>query len=213
MLAHERDVVRRRPRRAEAGRRLDPIGAGVGRCPAEPDLLRVGQVTILEDDLHLAAARMASPNDRVDLRSHVGVVAAAHRADVDDHVELLGSFVQRSLRFVDLGARGGRPVWEADGRRRAHAAPGKERRGTAEPVRQDAHARHPAAAGQETPLFELGCRQAGIEQCMIDHAGDLVVSGVHPYSSVPRAGTLAPRVAGSGAYCAPFQRAAVPLGR
>ncbi len=68
-------VVVRRAARREPGRGLDEIAAGRLGQAARPDLLVVGQVGVLEDDLDDRAGGMGDLDDGRDIGLHVGVAA------------------------------------------------------------------------------------------------------------------------------------------
>src|SRR4051794_34893514 len=82
-LAHEREVFKRRAARSVAGGRLDPIGAGFRADVAQPDLLVVVEVGVLEDDLGLLAGSVRFADETANLIRDVIPVAAQRLADVD----------------------------------------------------------------------------------------------------------------------------------
>ena len=86
--AHQPQVVVRGATRREAGRGLDEVGAGGLGQVAGADLLVVGQVGVLEDDLDDRAGRVGDLDDGRDVGLDVRVAAGLERADLDDHVDL-----------------------------------------------------------------------------------------------------------------------------
>ena len=80
--AHQAQVLVGRPARGEAGRGLDEVAAGRLGQAAGADLLVVGQVGVLEDDLDDGAGRVGDLDDGRDVGLDVGVAAglAARRS-------------------------------------------------------------------------------------------------------------------------------------
>ena len=95
VLAHQLQVGERRAAGAVTGRGFDPVAIQLAADFAEPNLVRVLQVAILEDDFDLLPGRVRGVGDFLDLFPHVVPLAAEYLADVDNHVEFLAAVFER----------------------------------------------------------------------------------------------------------------------
>ena len=173
--AHQRQVLVGRAAGREPGRGLDEVGAGRLGQLAGADLLVVGQVGVLEDDLDDRAGAVGDLDDRRDVRPDVGVAAGLQRADLDDHVELGRAVGQRSLGLEDLRRGHGVAVREADhgpDRDVRAARIAAARRTSAGRTQTDAtsYSSGEPAAGLDERVVELGPQQR-----VVDRLGDVAL--------------------------------------
>ncbi len=87
--AHQDQVLVRRPARREPRRCLDEVAAGGLGDVAGADLLVIGQVGVLEDDLDdRAGPAVGDFDDGGDVVVDLGIPAGLEGSDLEDHVEL-----------------------------------------------------------------------------------------------------------------------------
>ena len=104
--AHQLEVIDGRARWREAGGGLHEVATGRLRQAAGPDLLVVGQVGILEDDLDDGARVVGYLGDGGDVRLDLRVPARLEGADEQHHVQLGGPVAQcgSGLGHLDVSA-------------------------------------------------------------------------------------------------------------
>ena len=148
---HQPEVVVGRAARREPGRGLDEVAAGSLGEAAGPDLLVVGQVGVLEDDLDDRAGVMGDLDDRGDVGADVGVAPGLQGADLDDHVELGRAVGQRPARLEDLGLGRGdcRAGSRSSSRPRRRCRPGSPPRATTSAGRTQTEATSYSAASRQ----------------------------------------------------------------
>ena len=161
--------------RREPGRGLHELGAGRLGQVAGADLLVIGQVGVLEDDLHDRAAGMGDVDDGLDVGPDVGIPAGLQGADLDDHVQFGRPIGQRALGFEDLGGRQVVAMRKPDRRsdldvRAVQDGPGPEDVG-----RADTHGRHVVAGRQPAAILDERVVQFGAQEGMVDRLGDVTV--------------------------------------
>ena len=110
---------------------------------AGPDLLVVGQVGVLEDDLDERPGGVGDVDDRRDVGQDLGVATRLEGPDLDDHVELPRAVADRPHRLEHLGHGQVVAVREADrrpdrdvGARPGSPAPGRHRPAGRTPTRR-----------------------------------------------------------------------------
>ena len=121
-LAHQGQVGLGRAAGAVAGGGLHVVGPVLAADLAEPDLLLVVQVAVLEDHLDDRAALVGDADDRRDVVGDGLPLAAEDLADVHHHVQLRRPVVQGVHGLGDLDEGRVAAVGEPDGRAHRHAA-------------------------------------------------------------------------------------------
>ncbi len=151
------------------------MGAGAAREHARLDLLLVGQMAGLEDDLHDRAAA-AGLDYAGDVAFRGGVVAGTERARVEHHVELDGAVLHRADRLVDLGLGAVGAERESDHGAHPDRRFGQLFVGERDPVRVDAHAGETVLARLVAERLDVGTGRGRSEERVIDHAREHVIA-------------------------------------
>ena len=173
--AHEREILVGGAGRREPGGGLDEVAAGCLGQVAGSDLLVVGQVGVLEDDLDDGAGSMRDVDHGPDVRLDVGVAPGLEGADLDDHVELARAVADRPDGLEDLGHGQVVAVREADRRadrdgRPVQDLPGPDDIGGPHADGRDVIGQRQPAAGLHEGVVELRP-----EQRVVDRLGDVAV--------------------------------------
>ena len=165
--AEERDVIERRPLRAESRRGLDIVGAALRHGAARRDLLLLREEASLDDDLKhaLAAERL----ERAHLLRHILLLAGLEHADVHHHVDLRRTVRERLRRLRELRSRRRVAVREADDRRHLQPRP-VDAREPRDVARRHHHRRRTVADGLLRYALHLRPGRRLLEQRMI-HMG------------------------------------------
>src|SRR5271157_1831882 len=164
---------------AVAGRGFHPVGSQLATDFAEADLVLVFQVAVLKDDLNLLAAVVGEVNDRLEFLAHVIPVSAEDLADVYDCVQFLAAVVESLLCLREFDCRRLAAMREAYGGACPDRAAAQNLRTAFQVIRHDADAGavviHPLLAS----LLESLVRQAGIQQRVVNHLGNIFVGVIH----------------------------------
>ena len=176
--AHQAQVVVGRAARREPGRGLDEVGAGGLGQAAGADLLVVGQVGVLEDDLDDRAGGVGDLDDRGDVGLDVGVAAGLEGADLDDHVELGRAVGQRLARLEDLGRGRWLPCGKPMVVPTATSVPARIACGPPDVGRPDADRRDVVLGRQPAAVLDERVVELRPQQRVVDRLGDVALGQV-----------------------------------
>ena len=170
--AHELNVFGGGAGGGEAGGGLDEIGASFFRSDRGADFFFEGEERGLEDDFADGTAAMAGFDDAADVGFDDVVLAGFERADVDDHVDFLSAELDGLLGFEDFYLREsgaeGKPGDGAD----FDVGAAKELGGEGDVPGVDADGSEAEAAGLFAELGDVSAGGVGLEQGVVDEAGD-----------------------------------------
>jgi hypothetical protein len=162
-------------RSGEAGRRLHEVGARRLGRPAGSDLLVVGQVCVLEDDLDDRAGSMGDLDDGRDVCPDVDIPTRLERADVQHHVDLAGALLECPPRLEDLGRGQVTAVREPDDRADLHVRPGDELGRAGDVDGADGHRCDVVLDRKAAVLLDEVVVELGPEQRVIDRLRNVAV--------------------------------------
>ena len=103
-------------------------------------------------------------------------VLAQDLADVDDHVQFAGAVVHGSFGLGHLDGCEVAAVGKADHRSHGHGGAGQDISGQTNAIRFDTDRSDAIISGQAAALFQVGIRQRGLEQGVVNHAGHVGIA-------------------------------------
>ena len=164
------------PRRTRAFAKLTEADLEVVTAETRAAL---GQVVILEDDLHLRPMLGGLVAHGLYVALDVVPVTAERLAEVDDHVDLGRAVAAGQLGLVTLRLGGAVAMRKADDRADEHAGAAQQLRRALHRVRFDAHGSHAAFRGEPAAILQLLIRHRGMQERVVDHLCELLVGVFH----------------------------------
>ena len=169
---HQRHIRGNGAARAKARGGLDEIGTGFFREQRPGDFLFVVEQRILENHFDDRSAGMRRLDHRFDIGAHCVVIAAAQLANIQYHVDLLGSVANGRGGFGNLDLRGACAQREPDHRAHLHGRPCQLARDQTNPIWIHANAREAVIARLSAHLANVGRGGFRFQQSVIDQHGD-----------------------------------------
>ncbi len=148
----------------KSGRGLHEVGAGGLGQLAGPDLLVVGEIGVLEDDLDDRPSSMSHVDHGRDIGLDIAVATGLQRADLEHHVELGRAIGEGALCLEHLCLGLMIPMGKADGGADGDVRPVQQPVGTGNVRRTHAHRRHVVFGSQPAPLLDERIVELGAQQ-------------------------------------------------
>ncbi len=139
------------------------------------DLLVVGQIRILEDHLDDGAAGVGHMDDCRDVGLDIGVATRLERPDLDDHIELDRSVLERLARLEHLRRRRLTTVGETDDRADGDVGVVKKRRCPDHVDGAHADRGHVVLGSQPAAVLDERVVEFGAQQRVVDRLRDVAL--------------------------------------
>ena len=146
----------------------------------------LGQEIVLENHLHLGSVLVGLVAARLDVLLDVFPVAAEGLAEVDHHVDLVGSVPAGQFGLVSLGLGAGVAMGKPDDAPYVDPATIQQFLGPLDGVGLDAYGGGLVLGGEAATVFQVLVRHRRVQERVIDHLGEFVVAVFH-LGTLPKA--------------------------